>query len=209
MIRVPPEFEIWFPETQEEAVKMLQRVERAGRICYKSEDKITPDSYIRFISNRIASGHVSIIEHAVMTARIVCDRGISHEIVRHRLASYSMESTRYVNYNKEKFGSHISVVKPDEITGNVEWWEPIWTDAMLKAESSYQELVRLGCPPKIARSVLPTGLKTELVVTANLREWALIFKLRTSTEAHPQIRQLMNMGLAKARQLFTVIFDNI
>ena len=182
--------------------EILRKLERCGRTCYKSEDKITQGSAEKFVRGLIKSGHESVIEHQNITVKFICDRGVSHEIVRHRLASYSQESTRYCNYNDE-----LTVIKPlylDENSsltddnGLSDYWH--WKDAMGDAEYSYRKLLELGCKPEEARAVLPNSLKTEVVMTANLREWRHFFKQRCQKAAHPQIREL---ALALLKQ-FTV-----
>lgn len=164
--------------------KALRLIEAAGRTCYESGDKITPDSARRFVSSIIRNGHDSVLEHVSVSFRIVCDRGISHELVRHRLASYSQASTRYCLYN------NISVIEPPGLTDEA---HNVWVEAMRSAEIAYTGLILMGYKPEIARSVLPTCLKTELVMTANLREWRHFLKLRLSRRAHPQIRQVARM----------------
>ena len=165
-------------------------IERAGRTCYKSEDKITPESASVFIKSLLKRGHLSVIEHASATMKFICDCGVTHELVRHRLASYSQESTRYCDY-----GGEICVIVPPDIGNDTNdhkyctWWT-----ACRNAEISYRNMHAIGCPPQIARSVLPICVKTEIVVTANLREWMHILKLRTSKAAHPQIRNLMKIA---------------
>jgi thymidylate synthase (FAD) len=170
-----------------------QLIEAAGRTCYKSEDLITDDSADKFVKMIGKRGHVSVIEHAYATFRFITDRGITHEIVRHRLASYSQESTRYCNYSKEKFGREISVVQPSWFATNtleVLRARDVWADAMQTAEQRYFDLIDAGAPPQIARSVLPTCLKTEIVMTANFREWCHFIRLRLAPAAHPDIRPL-------------------
>jgi len=162
-------------------------IERAGRTCYKSEGLITSDSSAKFVGMILNRGHESVIEHAAATFRFVTDRGISHEIVRHRLASYSQESTRYCNYGKSKFGEEITVVRPSQIDDSL---FPSWEYAMSQAEVAYFELLGKGAKPQTARSVLPTCLKTEIVMTANFREWRHFIKLRLQKAAHPDIRPL-------------------
>ncbi len=168
-------------------------IERAGRTCYKSEGKITAESAGLFIKMIIRRGHESVIEHASATLRFVCDRGVTHELIRHWLASYSQESTRYCNYGEKKHGGEISVICPPTIAKlNIHSPEyRAWSDACVQAEQSYFLLINNDFSPQIARSVLPTCLKTEIVVTTNLREWRHIIKLRTAPAAHPQIRSLM------------------
>ena len=165
-----------------------QVIEAAGRTCYKSEDKITPDSAGRFVKMIAKNGHESVIEHASASFRIITDRGISHEIVRHRVAtSYSQESTRYVCYGKEKFGKEITVIEPPNLD---ETQRLLWHVACQEAELSYLKMLDAGATPQITRSVLPTCLKTELVMTTNFRAWKHFIALRTSQAAHPQIREI-------------------
>lgn len=159
-------------------------IERAGRTCYKSEDKITGSSAKKFMKMILGRGHHSVIEHPFAAFRVVCDRGVSHEFVRHRLMSFSQESTRYCNYGKGKFGSEITVIEPPGLIPEQLF---IWKYAMEACEQNYMDLLKKGCPPQIARSVLPNSLKTELVATANFREWRHFLKLRTAPAAHPQM----------------------
>jgi thymidylate synthase (FAD) len=190
---------------------ILWRIERAGRTCYQSEDANhggDPDKTQEFVRKIIKRGHESVLEHEKVTVSIVCDRGVSHELVRHRLASYSQESTRYCNYNRNKFGSAISVI---DITSHMVGTAPLqeWCEAMHDAERHYFKLLELGCKPEIARSVLPNSLKTEIVVTANLREWRHIFKLRTAKAAHPQMREIMVPLLVEFKRTIPVVFEDI
>ena len=162
-------------------------IEAAGRTCYKSEDKITKTSARNFCKKLRTSGHHAMLEHACASFRIVCDRGISHEIVRHRLASYAQESTRYCNYGTYKMGNEISVIQPPIDDDKVlEFWE----DSCRYAELEYLDMLDAGASPQIARSVLPTCLKTELVMTANFREFRHFISLPHSKAAHPQIRPI-------------------
>ena len=186
-----------------EGEKVLAAIERAGRTCYKSEDKITPDSARRFVQSLLARGHESVLEHVSLSVRIICDRGVSHEIVRHRLASYSQESTRYCNYQAKQ--GHIAVIEPPGLgPGCYKKWE----HAVEVAEEAYTYMIEAGLSPQIARSVLPTGLKTELVMTANLREWRLFFRLRTAPAAHPQMREVAFMILALFEGAIPILFDD-
>lgn len=163
-----------------------QLIERAGRTCYKSEDRITPDSAAKFVKMILERGHESVLEHAVASFRVVCDRGVSHEFVRHRLMSYSQESTRYCNYGKAE---SITVIEPPGLGVDVAQW----FKAVEVAENTYLGMIRQGFRPEIARSVLPTCLKTEFVATANFREWRHFLKLRASPKAHPQIQEVAYM----------------
>ncbi len=165
-----------------------QLIERCGRTCYKSEDLITTDSAEKFIQMIVKRGHHSVLEHATATILFVCDRGVSHELVRHRLVSYSQESTRYCNYGKGKFGHEIAVLQPPGLEGDM---LQCWKRTCDMIESEYLHMINGGVSAQIARSILPNCLKTEVATTANLREWRHILKLRTSTAAHPQIREIM------------------
>lgn len=188
--------------------ELLKRIELIGRVCYKSEDKITTDSAKTFVSNILKNGHESVIEHEKVSVRIICDRGVSHEIVRHRIASYSQESTRYCNYSKNKFGNELTVIKPifwDE--GSAEY--QLWYDSMESVERTYNKMITMGAKPQEARSILPNSLKTEIVVTMNLREWRHFFKLRTSAKAHPQMKEIASMILLEFKQQIPIIFDDI
>ena len=170
--------------------RLEQTIEYAGRLCYKSEDKITETSHKDFIARLVDSKHESVLEHGSISVHFVCDRGVSHELVRHRIASYSQESTRYCNYSKDKFDKEITVVAPGFFSVLPISYE-YWKHACERAEDAYFCLLECGCTPQEARSVLPNSLKTELVVTANPREWLHIFRLRTAKEAHPQMREIM------------------
>jgi thymidylate synthase (FAD) len=168
----------------------LELIEAAGRTCYKSEDKITPTSCSKFAEKMLALGHESVIEHMGASVRFIFDRGVSHEMVRHRLCAFSQESTRYCDYFKDKFGNHVTYIQPcfwDEGT----WQYDEWCQAMEFAEKKYLKFRSKGEPPERARSVLPNSLKTEIVVSCNLREWRHIFTLRCSPKAHPQMREVM------------------
>ena len=187
---------------------ILQHIELCGRVCYKSEDKITDTSAAKFVAGIIKRGHEAVLEHFDITVKFVCDRGVSHEIVRHRMASYCQESTRYCNYSKDAFGSEITVIRPSFLTEGTPGWQ-YWKVTCRMAEKSYFELLDWGCTPQEARAVLPTCLKTEVVMTANLREWRHFFKLRTAPAAHPQMREVAIPLLHQMRSQVPVIFDDI
>jgi thymidylate synthase (FAD) len=192
--------------TTEDPIDILKRVERCARLCYKSEGKITSDSYEKFLKGVIKRGHLSVIEHGVITMLVVCDRGVSHEIVRHRIGSYSQESTRYVNYKDEMefiepcFWAEgpISIAKLE-----------IWKAAMSDAEKRYQALIGLFATPEQARSILPNSLKTEIAITYNLREWLHFLDLRCSKASHPQMRQVALLILEKLYEFMPVIFGDL
>lgn len=177
-------------------------IELAGRVCYKSEEKITADSHVAFIKMILKSGHESVLEHASASFHLVTDRGISHELVRHRLASYSQESTRYCNYGNQ---NSITVIRPCGIIS--ENAKRIWYDAMVEAEDCYLALLGEGLTPQVTRSVLPTCLKTEVVMTANFREWRHFLKLRLSPAAHPDMRELAGLIRDQLVTLAPTVFE--
>ena len=187
---------------------IIESIERAGRVCYKSEDKIASDSAIKFIKRILQSGHESVIEHEKITVKIICDRGVSHEIVRHRIASYSQESTRYCNYSKNKFGNELTLIRPFFWNKDLEKYT-IWQETMQAIENNYNKLISMGAQPEEARSILPNSLKTEIVVTMNMREWRHFFKLRTAIKAHPQMREITMPMLKQFKEKIPVIFDDI
>jgi thymidylate synthase (FAD) len=209
---IKPYTEILSPINSEEILKMLERV---ARTCYKSEDKITDDSAIEMMRSLIKRDHLAMIEFFDITVKFVCDRGISHELVRHRIASFAQESTRYCNYSKDKFDNQITFITPCWIREN--WSEEcgddnataIWYDQMQNAESAYNNLINEGWQPQQARSVLPNSLKTEINVKMNLREWRHFFKLRCSPAAHPQMRELTIPLLKEFQSKISIIFDDI
>lgn len=186
---------------------VLKHIERCGRVCYKSEDKITEDSAARFVAGIIKRGHEAVLEHFNITVKFVCDRGVSHEIVRHRMASYCQESTRYCNYSKDGFGSEITVIKPCYLEENSPAYF-YWDAACRKAENAYFDMLNCGCSPQEARAVLPNSLKTELMMTTNLREWRHFFELRTTPAAHPQMREVAQMLLVRMREMLPGVFDD-
>jgi thymidylate synthase (FAD) len=210
-------------ESPIDGLSMLKAIEKAGRTCYKSEDKITDDSCIKFVKMLINKGHESVLEHQSISVRFVIDRGIVAELTRHRIASFSVESTRYVNHSKK---DHIEFIIPcwfksnyNTLIKNINMCigdnlpyedEMEWISAMEKSEYYYYELMtNYNWTPQEARSVLPNSLKSEIVVTANLREWRTIFKQRTSKAAHPQMREVMIPLLEELQTKIPVIFNDI
>lgn len=205
---VRPSIEVLWNESGSE---MLRRIEVAGRTAYKSECQISEDSAVGFVKMLVARQHLSVLEHVSVSARVVCDRGISHEIVRHRIASYTQESTRYCNYSQERFGTEVVFVLPRFLYDRADD-DPLfrkWERAMLDAERTYLEMIELGAEPQEARSVLPNSLKTEIVMTMNVREWLHFFRLRTASTAHPDMQIVANKLLADFRLHVPVVFDSV
>lgn len=203
-----------------DGTEILKTIEAIGRTCYKSEDKITGDSCIGFVQQIIQRGHEAILEHFNISVRIFCDRGVSHEVVRHRVASYAQESTRYCDYSRDKFGSGVNYIDlaagmkldPKVSTLDAAQFNAIyeeWHNACLDAERHYLNMLALGATPQIARSVLNNSTKTEIVVTMNLREWKHFFRLRTASAVHPQMREVAIPLLKEFKEKIPVVFDDI
>ena len=205
MIITEPSVEIFLDKPGEE---MLKSIERYGRTCYQSYSGIGNKTYRIFILAALKKGHFSIIEHEKVTARVICDRGVSHELCRHRIGSFTQESTRYISYK-----NGLEVIEPcfwklDEMTDDTQPLRLKWFNAMLNAEESYKQLMEAGAKPEEARAVLPNSLKTEVIVTFNLREWRHFFWLRCNKASHPQMRQIAIMLLERMQEMIPVIFDD-
>ena len=212
---VEPKYEI-LTDISEGGIKELQQIERGARVCYKSEDKITPDgeSAKKLVGFLVKQGHEAMLEHSQLSVLFTCDRGVANELVRHRIASFAQESTRYCNYAGEKFGGELSFIIPHYLfdsTGSEKSRRMYaqWESSCKDDENYYMHLIDLGMRPEQARCVLPLCLKTEIMVTANYREWRNIFKLRTPVAAHPQIRELMCPLLKELQSKIPVVFDDI
>lgn len=214
-------YEILTP-ISEGGINELQHIEKIGRVCYKSEDRITEDgeSAKKFVGMLIKNGHEAMIEHSSLSVKFTVDRGVSHELVRHRIASFAQESTRYCNYSKDKFGGACNFIDiepgmkldnkmknmPDDAISVI---MSEWINAMEDAEYHYMKMLNLGATPQIARSVLPNSTKTEITITANYREWRNFFKLRVPNTAHPQMREVTIPLLNELKSKIPVIFDDI
>ena len=214
-------FEILTP-ISEGGIDELKHIEKIGRVCYKSEGKITEDgeSAKKFVKMLIDRGHEAMIEHSSLSIKFTVDRGVSHELVRHRIASFAQESTRYVNYSLDKFGNEINVIdihdgiNLDNKMKNMDSDTILaimneWCLAMEDAEKHYMKMIELGATPQIARSVLPNSTKTEITITANYREWRNFFKLRVPNSAHPQMREVTIPLLKELKRRLPIIFDDI
>ena len=214
-------FEILTP-ISEGGIDELKHIEKIGRVCYKSEGKITEDgeSAKKFVKMLIDRGHEAMIEHSSLSVKFTVDRGVSHELVRHRIASFAQESTRYVNYSLDKFGNEINVIN---IRDGIDLDNKMknmdssiidailreWFSAMKDAEKHYMKMIELGATPQIARSVLPNSTKTEITISANYREWRNFFKLRVPATAHPQMREVTIPLLKELKNRLPIIFDDI
>ena len=196
-------------------IKELQHIERIGRICYKSEDKITDDgkSAKKFVAGLIKRGHEAMLEHSSLSVLFHVDRGVTHELVRHRIMSFAQESTRYCNYSGDKFGNEITVVKPsfwpdgDKISEYMDWEQQ-----MRKAAETYLKLLEKGASPQEARSVLPNSTKSDIVLTGNYREWRHFFWLRAADvtgPAHPQMHEVAQPLLDEVHSRIPIVFDDV
>lgn len=215
---IKPSYEILTKIDRED---LLKKIEIAGRTCYKSENKITENSASKFVRMLIKNGHEAMIEHNSISVKFICDRGVSHEIVRHRIASFAQESTRYCNYSNDKFGNEITVIEPfffnkegkisraclglDDYCSMYD----IWKNSCEDSEFMYFWLLNNGASPQEARSVLPNSLKTEIVVTMNLREWRHFFRLRCANTAHPQMREIAIPLFEEMKSLLPELFEDI
>ena len=192
-------------------MEMLKNIEYIARTCYKSEDMMTELTAVKMVESLINRGHEAMLEHEKISVKFIVDRGVSHEIVRHRVASYAQESTRYCNYSKDKFGNELTFISPCFWSRCSREYEE-WYAAMNSAEDIYFELINWGVTPEQARTVLPNSIKTEIVMTANLREWRHFFKLRaigTTGKPHPQMLEVTVPLLAEFKALIPVVFDDL
>ena len=221
MNKIKATYEI-LTSVSEGGIRELQHIEKIGRVCYKSEDYITEDgeSAKKFVAMLIRNGHEAMIEHSFLSVKFTVDRGVSHELVRHRIASFAQESTRYCNYAKDKFGAECAFIdlEPGIMLDNkmkkmsaeeIALVLAEWKSAMEDAERHYMKLLELGATPQIARAVLPNSTKTEITVSANYREWRNFFKLRVPADGHPQMREVTIPLLKELKGMIPVIFDDI
>ena len=202
-------YEILTP-ISEGGIEELKHIEKIARVCYRSENLISEDgtSAKKLVTNLIKAGHEAMLEHSSLAVKFIVDRGVSHELVRHRIASFAQESTRYCNYSNGKFGNELTFIKPLFWDEDDEFY-PAWLDSMNVAERNYKYLISIGAKPQEARSILPNSLKTEIVITANYREWRAFFKLRTAPAAHPSMREVTIPLLKDLKNKIPIIFDDI
>lgn len=190
---------------------IYQLIEQAGRTCYKSEAAITPESAAAFVQKIVKNHHEAMLEHASMTVKFIVDRGVSHELVRHRLASFAQESTRYCNYANDRFDGELTFIRPyffkTDLT--VYFW---WRDLCRRSEEMYLSMIAEGWTPQEARSVLPNSLKTEVIMTADMREWRHFFRLRAAGETgapHPQMAEVAVPLLKECQAYMPELFGDI
>ncbi len=205
LIVVEPSMEVIDPP---DYGQMMRKLELCGKTAYKAEGNMKEGSAEPFIRKIIQLGHESVLEHASITVKAVCDRGVTHEIVRHRIASYTQESTRYCNYATEKFKGRLWVVKPVFLEAGSEKYA-LWKESMAYAARAYKKMIEAKWRPEEARAVLPNSLKTEICMTMNIREWRHFFRLRTEVNAHPQIREIAGMMLGRFKADYPALFSDI
>jgi thymidylate synthase (FAD) len=206
---IDPTFEYISAPTRVEAYEIIAT---AMRNCYRAELNAMPATDEKMVEKAMKERHLSLLEFVDVSVNITCDRGVTHELVRHRLCSFAQESTRYCNYSGEKFGRELTFVYP--------WWTcnagaldtkkyAIWEDAMRTAEARYMQMLDEGGSAQEARSVLPNSLAAKIAVKANLREWIHIFRMRCDTPAHPDMRVTMMPILISMLDLYPVVFQPV
>lgn len=191
-----------------DGIKVMKRIERACRTCYRSEGSIDDESYKRLIKNCINRGHESVLEHEKVTIRMICDIGVYKDLTRHRFGSFSIESTRYCNYGKDKFENEIKFIEPVNIDKTSELYKD-WYRTVDFIEQEYVRMSRMGATPDQMRMILPHSTAAEVTMTANIREWRHILKLRASKMAHPAIQQLMIPLLLHFKTIMPELFSDI
>lgn len=191
-----------------DGIKIMKNIERACRTCYRSEGLITEDSYKKLLKNCINRGHESVLEHEKITIRMICDIGVYKDLTRHRFGSFSIESTRYCNYGKDKFENEIKFIKPCNIDDSSELYSN-WIGAMSFIEKEYIAMSNNGATPDQMRMILPHSTAAEVTMTANIREWRHILDLRTKQMTHPAIRQLLIPLLLYFKQEMPELFEKI
>lgn len=204
MIIIKPEIQV----EEFSGIKIMKNIERACRTCYRSEDKITEDSYKKLITNCINRGHESVMEHEKITVRMVCDIGVYKDLTRHRFGSFSIESTRYCSYNKDKFGNQIKVIEPVNIPENTDMYK-LWEETMQSIENNYMKMAQCGATPDQLRMILPHSTAAEVTMTCNIREWRHILSLRCAKMTHPSIRQILIPLLLYFKQEMPYLFNDI
>lgn len=205
-----------------DGIKIMKNIERACRTCYRSEGNITDDSYKNLLKNCINRGHESVLEHEKITIRMICDIGVYKDLTRHRFGSFSIESTRYCAYSKDKFNNEIKFIKPlffndknpdelidqDEIKNSLR--TKYWKECMENIECAYLQMSRIeGTVPDQLRMILPHSTASQVTMTANIREWKHILELRANSHAHPAIQQLLIPLLLKFKEDMPEIFDDV
>ena len=200
--------EPWIKVEKIDGKKIMKRIERSCRTCYRSEGNITEDSYKKLLANCITRGHESVLEHEKVTVRIYSDVGSYKDLTRHRFASFSVESTRYCSYDKDKYGNEIAFMNPAGYMEDKELYE-IWKETMQEVEKRYIKMKELGASTDMCRELLPHATAGEYTMTANIREWKHILSLRTTKHVHPAIRQVLIPLLKYFQEEMPEIFSDV
>lgn len=214
--------EPWIEISKINGKEIMKNIEKACRTCYRSENLTGEETYKKLLENCITRGHESILEHEKITIRMCCDIGVYKDLTRHRFGSFSIESTRYCNYSKDKFDNNIKFIKPvfykeswkdktyeEYITDKEEQQSMIWYNCMQDIEETYLKMSKLDSKPDEMRMILPHSTAAEVVMTANIREWKHILSLRTTKMAHPSVQQLMIPLLLYFQEEMPEIFGKI
>ncbi len=190
--------------------QVLKHLELCARNCYKSEGFITEDttSAEKMINKLITLDHTAMIEHFSVTVRLICDVGVYKDLTRHRMASFAIESTRYCNYSKDKFGNEITFVMPSHIEQNSELLK-VWTETMQVIENNYNLMAEMGATPDQLRMLLPHSTAASVIMTANIREWRHVFNLRCSDKAHPTVQEVMKLLLVQMYDKMPILFEDL
>lgn len=204
MILVQPEIKI----KKFDGLQIMKNIEEACRTCYRSENLITEDSYKKLIKNCLERGHESVLEHEKITIRMCCDIGVYKDLTRHRFGSFSIESTRYCNYGKDKYNNNIKFIQPVYYDNDLKK-SKLWADTMLNIEENYMKMAAIGATSDELRMLLPHSTAAEVVMTCNIREWRHILSLRCSKAAHPSIRQLLIPLLLEFKKEKPELFNDI
>lgn len=204
---IEPSFEILTPI---DGNQILKHIEKCGRTCYQSYENETEgtSSAEKMIKMLIKMGHESVLEHFLITIKAKIDVGNYKDLTRHRFASFSIESTRFCNYSKGKFGNELTVISPCNMDKSSGIYH-IWLKTMNDIEKAYIDMSEMGAKPDQLRMILPHSLAAEVTMSANLREWRHIFKMRCQKAAHPSVRQIMLQVLNEFKKQIPVIFDDL
>lgn len=200
--------EPWLELDEIDGIKIMKNLELAAKQCYRTQGNITEDSYKNFLKNCITRGHESVLEHEKVSIRMCCDIGVYKDLTRHRHASFSIESTRYCNYSKDKFGNELTFIKPCNIDGSEELYSN-WIGTMDFIEKEYIAMSNNGAKPDQLRLLLPHSTAAEVYMTANIREWRHIFSLRAQKETHPAVQQVMIPLLRYFQETMPELFGSI
>ena len=191
-----------------DGVYICKFIEKCARNCYRSEGKLTEDSYKKLLPKLIQSGHIAMLEHFSITVRMTMNVGCYKDLTRHRCASYAIESTRWCNYSDEKFGSELAMIDPIHIDHNKEEFR-VWKETMQAIEDGYNKMAALGCKPDALRELLPHSAKGDVIMTANIREWRHVFNVRCKKNVAPELQYVLGLVLKEFKAKIPILFDDV